>query len=158
MGYYYLAEVFYNKRRKLMRDEKSFIIVWRNMMQRCYDKNNISYKNYGSRGIDVCWRWHNFENFYKDMYDDYVSGISLDRVDNNGCYEPTNCKWSTRAEQAMNRRTNRLLSFNGVKMTLGEWANKLNIKRSTLEMRLDAYGWDLKKALTTTVRDRRVVP
>lgn len=152
MGYYYLAEFFYEKRRRLDDKDRKFIRAYHNMMQRCYDKNSNSYKNYGGRSIAVCWRWHDFENFYKDMYATFSVGLSLDRINNDFDYSPRNCKWSTKKEQALNRRSNRMLDLNGFVMTLEEWATKLGIKRSTLEMRLDKYGWSVEKALTTPVK------
>jgi hypothetical protein len=78
--------------------------VWRNMMQRCYDKKNQAYKNYGGRGIKVDQRWHTFENFYKDVGDP-PKDKTLDRTNNDGIYEPDNWRWATRSQQNKNRRT-----------------------------------------------------
>lgn len=79
-------------------------ISWFNMKQRCFNKNNIRYKDYGGRGITVCDRWKNsFENFYKDM-GERKEGFSLDRIDNNKGYYKENCKWSDNVEQGRNRR------------------------------------------------------
>jgi hypothetical protein len=155
VGYYYLAEIFYNKRKKLDKKDKTFIRTYRNMMQRCYNKNSGSYKYYGDRGISVCWRWHDFENFYKDMYKTFELGLSIDRINNEGNYEPNNCRWVTNKEQCYNRRSNRILSFDGLTMTLTEWAEKIGIDRDTITARLNAYNWSVEKALTTPVRERR---
>lgn len=76
---------------------------WSNMIQRCTNPNRWQYPYYGGRGVTVCERWMTFENFYADM-GDRPEGLSLDRIDNNKGYEPGNCKWSTRSEQARNRR------------------------------------------------------
>lgn len=79
--------------------------TWSTMKSRCYNKNNISYKNYGARGIKVCDRWLNsFENFLKDMGEKPSDKHSLDRIDINGDYEPSNCRWATPEEQAINKR------------------------------------------------------
>jgi hypothetical protein len=81
--------------------------IWMDMKQRCLNPNNNAYKHYGGRGIKVCERWYNFENFLADM-DERPKGKTLDRIDNNGNYGPSNCKWSTPKEQLRNKRNVRL--------------------------------------------------
>lgn len=76
--------------------------VWHNMMQRCNNSKNHAYKYYGGRNIKVCNEWHNFQNFYKDMGDKPLK-LTLDRIDTNGNYEPSNCRWATMQEQTANR-------------------------------------------------------
>ena len=82
--------------------------VWYNMLRRCRDPKNTGYKNYGGRGIKVCKRWETFQNFYDDMAPTSKKGLTLDRIDNNGNYEPKNCRWATRKQQNNNRRDNHI--------------------------------------------------
>lgn len=79
--------------------------VWKAMTKRCRDKNEADYKYYGGKGIKVCSSWlHSFKNFYKDMGDSYVEGLTLDRINPSGNYEPDNCRWATWSEQRNNQR------------------------------------------------------
>jgi len=77
--------------------------AWRDMLQRCNNPKNSFYKDYGSRGIKVCKEWYKFENFYKDM-GNRPQGLTLERIDNNGNYEPSNCKWASHSEQQRNKK------------------------------------------------------
>jgi hypothetical protein len=120
--------------------------VWSSMRQRCNSPSHHAYANYGERGIMICERWSSFENFYADMGPRPSSAHSLDRVDNNGHYEPGNCRWATKLEQGANRRTSRPVEYKGVQMTLSEWARVTGIKRSTIAERL-RRGWSIDSAL-----------
>lgn len=112
--------------------------TWDSMHRRCYDPSNASYQRYGGRGIKVCKRWHKFENFLADM-GERPEGKSLDRYpDNDGNYEPGNCRWATSTEQSWNKRGVVLYSYDGVTMPSGHWAKKLGVPSRTLFRKLRA--------------------
>lgn len=117
------------------------------MKQRCFTSTSIDYKNYGARGITICKEWNDFQTFINDMLPSYKQGLTLDRIDVNGNYEPSNCRWATKLEQNNNRRDNCKLTYDGRTMNLPEWARELNIKRSTLAQRLYVYKWPIEKCL-----------
>lgn len=102
--------------------------AWQNMKNRCLNKNNKSYKNYGGRGIKICDRWLNsFENFFEDMGYKPSKKHSLDRFpDNNGDYTPSNCRWGTEEQQANNKQNSVFLTVGEERMTLSQWSRKLN--------------------------------
>ena len=102
--------------------------------------------DYGGRGISVCERWLKFENFLADM-GPRPDGHTLDRIDSNGNYEPTNCRWATAREQAANRRNLQLVTFNGVSLTITDWSRKTGIPLAALFARF-AKGWSPERCLT----------
>ena len=120
--------------------------TWEGMVHRCTNTNSTIFKHYGGRGITVCDRWLEFQNFYSDM-GSRPEGMSIDRIDNNKGYSPENCRWATMKEQCRNRRSNHVIEFNGQKKCLTEWANIFGINRSTLYERLNKFPVDI--ALTT---------
>ncbi len=119
--------------------------AWKSMLQRCEAPNNRGYSRYGGRGISVCERWHDFSNFLADM-GERPEGLTLDRINNDGNYEPGNCRWATIKEQSRNKSTNRFIEFNGERRCLTEWAEVLGIKTGTLQARLKK--WPIEQALT----------
>lgn len=124
----------------------STYISWQSMKNRCCNINDQCYENYGRRGISVCDRWKDsFENFYKDM-GDRPKGMTIDRINNDGNYEHGNCKWATQREQGNNRRTNVFLTYNNLKLTVAQWARKLDMPHTTILRRIK-HGWDIGKIL-----------
>lgn len=119
---------------------------WRNMLQRCTNPDNVSYPHYGGRGIKVCERWMEFENFHADM-GEIPEGKFLDRIDNDGDYCPENCHWVDFKQQCRNRRSNRILEMDGKSMPVTEWAEKLGISRQLIYKRLQK-GWPVERALS----------
>jgi hypothetical protein len=112
--------------------------IWYAMLQRCQNQKNRVYSYYGGRGIKVCERWQKFENFLADMGARPSEGLSIDRYpDNDGNYEPGNCRWATRVEQSNNRRSSRYIEFDGQNLSISQWAIKLGIKKATLRQRID---------------------
>lgn len=106
--------------------------TWQGMKARCYKKSHIGYKDYGGRGIRVCDRWLNsFENFLLDMGSKPVDK-TIDRIDNDGDYSPSNCRWATHHEQEHNKRNSIILTYNGKTMCLTQWADYLRVNRSSL--------------------------
>lgn len=131
--------------------------VWQTMKQRCYNKNNKSYNNYGGRGIIVYSEWKNeFMNFYNwAINNGYDSGLTLDRINVNGNYEPNNCRWVNQLNQQNNRRNNRFITYLGETKTLCQWSRVLNIPSFTLRKRLYDLNWSIEKAFNTPVRKGR---
>ena len=119
--------------------------VWENMIQRCNNPKTPHYYNYGGRGIKVCKRWKSFENFYEDM-GDRPKGTSLERIDNDGDYEPGNCRWATQKEQMRNTRRTSFLTIGGVTKPRATWAEEAGIGISTLKGRI-RRGWPEDKLL-----------
>jgi hypothetical protein len=115
------------------------------MLDRCFNVNSTKYHDYGERGITVCPQWLTYENFLADMGERPL-GTTLDRKDNNGNYEPGNCRWATPKQQANNRRDNIILEAFGRKQTLRQWAEEYRLPVATLSGRLKKHA--VEKALT----------
>ena len=127
--------------------------IWCAMRYRCENPTDPAYSNYGARGIKVCNRWQSFENFRADM-GRRPKGKTLDRIDNDGDYEPSNCCWSTYVEQTHNTRRNRWVTFNGKTLIVSDWARETGISESLIRYRLN-HGWTTKQALTTQPGERK---
>ncbi len=123
-------------------------LAWVHMKDRCYRLKDKSYHNYGGRGIAVCERWRkSFTAFYDDMGKRPTDKHSIDRIDNNGNYEPSNCRWATKQEQADNRRSGYRFTYGGKTLTIRQWSNESGIAYDTLRQRLLRYKWSIEKAL-----------
>lgn len=129
--------------------------IWHSMYCRCYYKSTNQYKNYGGRGIKVCEEWEHmqgFINFYNwAINNGYKETLTLDRIDNNKGYCPSNCRWITPKEQSNNRRNNVYYTFNGETKTSKQWCELYNISQTTLLDRLKR-GWTLEQALTISTK------
>ena len=123
--------------------------AWRNMKARCSNPKHKDYERYGGRGICVCNSWlESFGSFFTDMGNRPSTNHSLERRDNNSGYSAENCYWAEIADQANNRRSNNLITYNGETKTLMMWSKDIGIKYSTLRARIFTYGWSVEKAFS----------
>ncbi len=126
--------------------------VWEAIIQRCCNPSNSAFKHYGGRGITICKRWRDsFDAFYADM-GERPPMLTIERIDNNLGYSPDNCRWTTRLQQQKNRRSARLITFNGRTETAHMWSKITGIPSRTVINRLNA-GWTPERILTTPPRD-----
>lgn len=132
-------------------------ISWGAMIKRCNNKNIKEYKNYGGRGIKVCERWlHSFENFLADMGKRPSKSHSLDRYPNNdGDYEPNNCRWATKKEQCRNQRRTVMVQYNGQPISLQELCEKQNLVAINIYNRIFRYGYSLEEAIAAPKNYKR---
>ena len=111
--------------------------AWVSMLTRCYNSRSVFFSHYGARGIAACERWrHDFAAFLADMGPRPSPKHSLDRIDNDGGYEPGNCRWATRSEQARNKRNTQFITAYGVTLPIAEWAEATGINLGTLRSRI----------------------
>lgn len=127
---------------------------WTEMKGRCHNPRNRKFKNYGARGIVVCERWRSdFTAFLMDM-GRCPDGLQLDRINNDGNYEPGNCRWATREQQARNKRLTIRVEHDGERLTIMEWSQRIGVSVWALRDRLGRRGWPVAKALTTPTLSR----
>lgn len=130
--------------------------IYHHMRERCYNPGNDAYANYGGRGIIMCDEWlSDFMNFYNWAMDNgYAENLQIDRINNNGNYEPANCRWTTQKVQMNNTRVNRIIEYNGQSKSSTEWAEHLKMSPKVMERRLNFLGWSVERALTKPVRKK----
>lgn len=122
--------------------------AWQSMISRCHNPKVKCFPRYGGRGISVCAEWiESFVQFITDMGVRPSPQHSLERKDNNGNYEPTNCRWATMVEQGVNKSSNRFLEFNGERKTVSEWTRLLGFSKTLIHDRL-SRGWSVADTLT----------
>lgn len=123
--------------------------IWKSMRNRCNNPNYEEFQYYGGRGISICPEWDDFNIFYADMGSRPTSKHQIDRIDTNGNYEKSNCRWATSTVQNRNTRRNNYITYNGETHCLAEWAELLGLTYSSLKHRLNKLGWTLEQAFTT---------
>ena len=121
--------------------------TWRSMKERCYNPNHTAYARYGGRGITVCKRWMDFATFVSDNEALALPGLTIDRRNNDGNYNPSNCRWVTRRQQTLNRDNNVWIEFRGKRLIAADWARETGLHAMTIRSRLHA-GWPVELALT----------
>lgn len=123
---------------------------WSNMLRRCTDSKDKCFNSYGGRGIRVCDEWQDFNNFADwAMANGYKKNLSIDRINVNGNYEPSNCRWVSMKEQGNNKQNTKYYEYNGEKKTLSQWSECYNINYKLLYERVVIEHWDLERALIT---------
>ena len=128
--------------------------VWRGMLRRCHNVQCKTYPRYGGRGIQVCERWHTLDHFVADMGQPPFKGAEIDRVNNDGNYEPENCRWVTRRANVMNSTGPRFVTINGSTKCVKEWCAHFGISPGSVYKRL-GRGWNVTDALSIPPRSRR---
>lgn len=125
--------------------------IWCGIKGRCYNQNCKSYMHYGGRGIKMCDEWRDdFQSFYDwAMANGYEERLEIDRIDNNGNYEPSNCRWATRKEQVNNTRRNAKLEYCGETHNITEWGEITSLGRVVIKDRIYKLGWGVEKTLST---------
>ena len=130
-------------------------VAWSHMRQRCNNPSNKEYRNYGARGISICEEWDEFINFYNwAMANGYEKTLTIDRIDNDGNYEPNNCRWVTMAVQESNKRTNHYIEFNGEKMTMSQCAKMNGVSINAFRYHVCNLGYSPEEAVESILYKR----
>lgn len=147
------------KKHSIHNESKSRLYrIWRHIKSRCLNPNVHHYKYYGERGIKICDEWKNSFMAFKEwsILNGYNDKLSIDRIDVNGDYEPSNCRWCDAKAQANNRTNNHKIEYRGEIKTLSEWSDILGIKEITLLKRINDYGWSVERAFKTPIRRKMI--
>ena len=126
---------------------------WCSMKSRCHNKNHVHWDRYGGRGIKVCDEWDKSFAVFRDwaMANGYKDGLSIDRINNDGNYEPSNCRWANQKQQSRNTRRNLFFTINGVRKSFQDWCDEYGANQRPVYQRIQR-GWDIEKALTTPIK------
>lgn len=135
------------------RTNSRLYVIWGNIKARCNNPNDHAYSRYGGRGIKICDEWNESYEAFRDwaLSNGYADELTIDRIDVNSDYEPSNCRWITMKEQQNNKSNNIRIEFNGEVHTVSEWEDIVGIKADTIRDRLKD-GWSVEKSLTQPVR------
>lgn len=122
--------------------------IWANIKTRCYNVNDLHYSRWGGKGVVMCEEWKNsFLSFYEwAINNGYREDLTIDRIDNDGNYEPSNCRWVTIEEQNRNKKRVRYITYNGKTQTIGQWTKELGLGKETIRERLKR-GWTEAEAI-----------
>lgn len=136
--------------------------IWYAMKRRCYEEKSNSYMRYGGKGITICPEWENdkngLQNFYEwSMKNGYKDGLTIDRINSNGNYEPSNCRWASRRTQANNRENTTYVEYKGRKVSICDLARELGMKESTLQTRYQRGDRGDRLTRKTRRRERKCV-
>ncbi len=132
--------------------------TWAHIKQRCYNPKNASYKHYGARGIIVCDEWQEFVPFYDwAINNGYNDTLSIDRINVNGNYEPSNCRWANIEQQNNNKGDTKLITYKGKTQSLTKWAKELKIKPTTLNARIYKWRMPLEEAFVPKNKAKKLV-
>lgn len=130
--------------------------IWSDMIKRCYNPRHKKYDRYGGRGIQVCDEWKNsFKQFIADVGRRPEPSLTLERIDNDGDYRPDNVRWATRREQARNRSSNNIITFDGKSMSIAAWSDVTGISQGAIWNRIYNCGWSICDALTKPIDTRK---
>ena len=149
-GYQNTLKIAQSRRSEIKYSKTKLYKVWQAMKSRCTNPHDENYFRYGGRGIKVCEDWEScFKVFFEwSLNNGYEEGLTIDRINNDEGYSPTNCRWTSRIVQQNNIRSNHLIEYNGEKRSISEWARIVGISQGTLSHRI-LNGWDVEKALFT---------